>query len=390
MVQTSSNFNSSRWFLIALGVLLVCIGLWTVRNILLLGLAAVILVTFISIPVGLLNRVGIRRGPAMLLTLVGSCSLIYLMFMVVLPTIIDQFVTLGTDIIPRGVQELVEFWNSGELQSQFPFLEDISSDQLRIDSDLLQNVATQVFNTLGQVSGTVVPFVGGIANTLLSFLIVVFLSGFFLASPEKYKRGLVQLMPLWYRARADYILSRIGLILRRWIFAQLIGMTITGAGAFIGLSLIGIQQAAALAVLTALFSFVPNFGELISAGIALSVGLVQAPESLPLILLVIYGVSFVQNQLLGPLITAETVDVPPVLVLLGQIVVAGFFGALGILMAVPIIAITMVLVQEVYIRDILGDGTADFTDDETDKLLSSSEPNRLVVNRDEGLLPDGA
>ena len=45
----------------------------------------------------------------------------------------------------------------------------------------------------------------------------------------------------------------------------------------------------------------------------------------------------------------------PVVVLIGQIFAAIFFGFLGIMLAVPIIAILLVLVQEVYIKDILGD-----------------------------------
>jgi len=388
MAKTAPNYSNTRWFMIALGLVLVGLILWAVRNILLLGLAAVILVIFITIPVGLLSRLGVKRTAGIALTFLGSCAFVYLLAMVVLPTIINQFVTLGTDTVPTGVEKFVEFWNSGEIQRRLPFLQDVGTEDLRIDSNFLQNVGGQVLNTLRQVGGTVVPFVSGIANTLLSTLIVIFLSIFFLAEPQKYKRGLVQLAPVWYRPRVSYILERINLILRRWIFAQMIGMTTTGVGTFIGLSLIGIEQAAALAVLTALFSFVPNFGELIAALVALSVGLVQAPDKLVLIVLVIYGVSFIQGQILGPLITAETVDVPPVLILLGQIVVAGFFGVLGIVMAVPIIAIAMVLVQEVYIKDILGDRAADFTDDEDDVVVDEKAKGNLFPS-EEGLVADG-
>jgi predicted PurR-regulated permease PerM len=42
-------------------------------------------------------------------------------------------------------------------------------------------------------------------------------------------------------------------------------------------------------------------------------------------------------------------------VLLGQIVFALFFGFLGILLAVPLTAILQVLVEEIYIKDILGE-----------------------------------
>jgi len=43
------------------------------------------------------------------------------------------------------------------------------------------------------------------------------------------------------------------------------------------------------------------------------------------------------------------------LFLLGQIIAAGFFGILGIVLTGPLLVIMMVIIQEVYVKDILGD-----------------------------------
>ena len=75
-------------------------------------------------------------------------------------------------------------------------------------------------------------------------------------------------------------------------------------------------------------------------------------------IVVIYGVSFIQSQVVGPLLVAGSINLPAVLILLGQIVAGIFFGFLGIMLAVPLTAIIMVIVQEVYIKDILGDHSA--------------------------------
>lgn len=347
----------ARLLIIGAAVVAVCWFLWTIRNILMLGLAAIILVVFITIPVNLLAKLRIGRLPAIILTFIGTAFIIYLLILLVIPILIEQFVTLWNDIIPAGVEEIGDFLASGQLQETFPFLDDINIDvsEIRLDLELVREVTERTSQAFRQVSGSVLPFITGIANTILSGLIVIFLTMFFLSDPETYKNGFIQLFPLWYRGRVRYILERLNFLLRRWIYATLIGITITGIGTFIGLSLVGIEQAAALAVLTALFSFVPNFGELIAALVAVSVAAVQAPDSVPWVVVVIYGVSFIQGQIFAPLITFETVKIPPVLILLGQIVVAGFFGVLGIILAVPIIAIAMTLVQEVYIKDILGD-----------------------------------
>lgn len=359
MPQSQGNY--ARWALTAAGTLILLYILWNIRSILLLGLAAVLLVTFINIPVSMLSRVGVPRLPAILLTMLGGVLLVYIALLLVLPTLVEQFVILATERIPAGTQEIIDFWNSGELQERLPFLQDIRviefGEDMRLDPETLRNVGDQVLRAFQQVSASVVPFVSGVANTLLSILIVLFLTVFMLAEPDRYRSGIIQLVPLWYRERAEHIVFRLGVLMRRWIYGQIIGMTVTGVGTFIGLWIIGMNEAAALAVLTAVFSFVPNFGELLSVSVSLAVGVVQVPDRLFWIIIVIYGVSFIQGQIIGPLIASESVNIPPVLILLGQIIVASFFGVPGIVLAVPIMVILMVLIQEIYIRDILGDET---------------------------------
>ncbi len=364
-VNSPPNYSPTRWLLIVIGLLIVGVFLWNIRNILLLGLAAIIVVIFVTIPVGYLTKirlfglVSIPRPLAIVMTFVGIFVTIVALALLVLPTLIDQFVVLS-EVIFTGIEQAVTAWNEGEIQEALPLLEDVEvTEDFRLNAQQLQDITEQGIGALGQLGGSVIPVLGGIANTLISFLIVMFLSIFFLAEPSTYKNGLVSLVPLWYRDRVNFILDRLYILLRRWIFAALIGMTITGVGTFLGLSAVGIQQAAALAVLTAFFSFVPSFGELMAVVVALAVGIVQAPDRLIWIVVVIYGVSFIQGQIFAPLITAESVDIPPVLILLGQVVVAGFFGAVGIILAVPILVIVMVMVQEIYVKDILGDHSLD-------------------------------
>lgn len=357
------EYSNARWIMIAVALFAVFLFLWTIRNVLMLGLMAIIVVIGVTIPVKYLVRlkifgVGINRTIAIVITFIGIFAVIGLMVALVLPTVVNQFEELG-DIIGQGIEDVIDSWNSGEIQEEFPILQDLNLEEtFDLESDEVQNLAQQGLTALGSLGGSVLPVFGGIANTILSALIVLFLSLFFLANPQTYANGFVSLAPLWYRHRVRHILDRLNRLIRRWIFATATGMIITGVGTFLGLWIVGIEQAAALAILTAVFSFVPTFGELLSVLVALAVGVVQAPDSLLLIVIVIYGVSFVQGQIIGPLLAAESVEIPPVLIMMGQVVVGSFFGVAGIVLAVPIMAIVMVVIQEVYIIDILGDRSA--------------------------------
>jgi predicted PurR-regulated permease PerM len=348
----STYSATTRYVLVAVLVIVLLLAAWVIKGILLLTLASVILVVLFTIPIRFLVRRGMRRGPAIILSVLFILFLIGGLMATALPQLFVQFTVLVTDIIPQGIQTLVDrYWTPNVVQGQF--LETVNVQ------DLLNTLSGQLAAALGQLSISVLPVLGGVADTLLSVLIVIFLSIYLLTDPQMHQEGLIRLFPVWYRYRVREIFVRLDFTLRGWLRATIISMAFVGVATWLGLALLGIQQAAALGVLAALLSFIPNFGPIIALVPSVAVGIIQTPESVGWIVVIIYGVSFVQSQIFTPLLVAGSIRLPPVLVLLGQIVAGAFLGFLGIMLAVPITAILMVLVQEVYVKDILGDSTAE-------------------------------
>lgn len=378
MARESNYAQVTRWVLIAVIVIVLLAVLWTIRNIVLLTFASVILVVFFTIPVRFLARFGVRRAPAILASVIGILLIFYLLARLVLPTLAEQFATLATVTIPNGVSEIRQQWETGELfeASSFfaetvrPFLE-----TFQIDENFLNDLPTQLANAAGQIGGVVLPVVGDVATTLLSILILIFLSLYFLADPNGYTEGFIKLFPLSYRHRARYIVGRVNFMLRRWLEGTIISMLFVGIGTWIGLAVLNIEQAAALGVIAGLLSFVPNFGQLIAVLAAIVVGIVQAPENLLLIVLVLYGMSFVQSQIFSPILFSESINLPPVLVLVGQIICGALFGFIGILLAVPLTATFLIVVQEMYIKDFLGDTPRD-----TSPVIRTSPDEELLAD----------
>jgi predicted PurR-regulated permease PerM len=312
----------------------------------------VILVVLFTMPIRFLTRRGMRRAPAIILSLLFITILVVGLAATALPELFTQFRVLATVIIPQGIQTLVDrYLTNGELVNQFPFLQDVDLESL------LNTLSGQLAAAIGQLSVSVLPVLGGVADTLLSILIVIFLSIYLLADPQMHQEGVIRFFPIWYRYRVREIFARLDYTLRGWLRATIISMAFVGVATWLGLSMLGIQQAAALGVLAGLLSFIPNFGPIIALIPSIAVGILQTPESIGWIVVIIYGVSFVQSQIFTPLLVAGSIKLPPVLVLLGQIIAGAFLGFLGIMLAVPITAILSVLVQEVYIKDILGDAS---------------------------------
>jgi predicted PurR-regulated permease PerM len=370
----------TRWVLAAIVTVILMLAVWEVRTTILLMLASIILVVLFTMPIRFLVRYGVRRTPATMISLFGILGIVVLLILLVLPSLLEQFATLGIDV-QKGVQELGVQWEQiqqdPKLRENYPFvanLQDLMKTVFGLNdmNQVITELTRQLGRAAGQLGGSVLPVVGGVASTLLSFIIVLFLSLYFLAEPRKYEDGAIKLFPISYRYRVRFIIDRIDFTLRLWLQGQILLMAIVGVLSWIGLALLGLDQALALGVLAGLFSFVPNFGPIAALIPSLAVGFVQAPQSIGWIVLIIYGTSFLQSQLIAPLIFQESINLPPVLVLIGQIFAAVFFGFLGIMLAVPIIAILMILVQEVYVKDVLGD-----------------KPPDIQELPEEALLPDG-
>jgi len=375
----SGNNRIMRWVLTCICAVVLTLAIWEVHTTLLLVLGSIILVVLVTMPIRFLVRLGFRRTPAAIISLVGILAIFILLILLALPSLLEQFSTLSSDF-QQGVSEVLSQWKQiqkdPQLRETFPYvatLQDLMKNFFGEDdlNKIFTEVTRQLGQAAGQLGGSVLPVVSGVASTLLSLIIVIFLSLYLLAEPDKYEEGAIKLFPIWYRPRVRFIIDRIDFTLRLWLQGQLLLMIFAGLVTWLGLAILGLNQALALGVLAGLFSFVPNFGPIAALVPSLVVGLVQSPQHIAWIVLIIYGTSFLQSQLIAPLLFKESLNLPPVLVLIGQIFAAVFFGFLGLMLAVPIIAILIVLVQEVYIKDILGDKPPEMPNKREIELLSS-------------------
>ncbi len=362
MIQDDSGYIR-RFNPVLVGIITIVLMLifWQIRDILMLAFAGFILTSLAEIPVGFFtNRWNMNRALAILLSMSLGILFLILLIILIFPTLFAQFSVLFTETIPRGINQLIELWNSGELYERIPFLESFLATAVpEIDSDLISQALNQVATALSTVGGSVIPLLGGVASGVLSAVIIFFLCIYLIAEPSRYVSGIIALTPLWYRDRMRHILTRISMTVRAWLLVTGVSMVIVGTGTGLVLAFLGIEQWLALGVLSGVLSFIPNFGTLGAIIPSIAVAAIQAPDSVLLVILFILIISFIQAQIVGPILTNESMNLAPVLILLGQIVFGIFFGFLGLMLAVPLIAITVVLVEEIYVKDVLGDDSSE-------------------------------
>ena len=314
--------------------------------------SALVLVTFLGILFGLavsagvdvLERYRVPRAVSALTIVLGFFLILVGVGASNMPTIREQSAELRTRI-PESVDR-VEQW----LQKRGIVLVDTAAT----DSTGTTSRAEALRSTLGRQVGTVAkyvfPFLSQTVAIVGGLMLIIFMAIYIGAEPTVYRRGVMLLFPLRVRGKASDVLDAVATVLRKWLVTQLIAMVTIGTVTTIALLILRVKAAFALGLLAGLFEFIPTVGPLLSAVPAIAMGFIDSPEKALTVALVYWGIQFLENNLLIPLLMKGGVNVPPVVTIIGQALLTILFGFLGLMVAVPLMAAVIVAVRMLYVE----------------------------------------
>jgi predicted PurR-regulated permease PerM len=280
------------------------------------------------------------------------------------PSVGDQIQHLREEL-PRSAQ------SASEYIQQFGWGKALI-DQLPSFNEVMKGIS----------AGTLLTGVGGIFSSTVgavgNFLITILLAIYFAASPNFYVAGFIKLFPLDIRGRVKEILDTVGVMLNWWLIGKAGSMLFIGVLTWIGLTILGVPLALTLGLLAGLLSFIPNFGPILSAFPAILLAFIESPM-LALYTAALYIlVQLIESNIVTPLIEKETVELPPALTIMFQLALAVLVGGLGLVLATPLLAVIMVLVQLVYIEDVLGDKNTEMNrEGSTDEPAENSDGRKI-------------
>jgi predicted PurR-regulated permease PerM len=271
--------------------------------------------------------------------LVGILCFLWL----IVPPFVQQFQEL-TYRVPQGFA-LFNRWLA-QLESLIPA-------QLLPYLPNLNSLIEQAQPFLNQILGNSFAFVSSSLEVLVKTLLVIVLTGMFLAEPEAYRRLFIRLFPSFYRSRINGILDKCELSLEGWITGAFIAMSVVGILSVIGLSLLGVKAALALGVLAGFLNLIPNLGPTLSLIPAMAIALLDNPWK-PLLVFILYLViQQIDANLVTPTVMAHRVSLLPAVTLISQLFFVTFFGFLGLFLALPLTVVAKIWLQEVLIKDVL-------------------------------------
>jgi predicted PurR-regulated permease PerM len=203
---------------------------------------------------------------------------------------------------------------------------------------------------MGGVTKFLFPFLSSTIEFVASIVIIIFLSLYIAVDPGLYHRGLMSLFPIEWRNGAGGVLSAMATVLRKWFLTQLIAMTTLGVITTAILMMLHVKAAVALGVLAGLLEFIPTIGPIISSLPAIAMGFLDSPQKALWVLIAYVVVHFIESHMLIPLLMKGGINLPPVLTILTQALMALLLGFIGLMCAVPLIAAVTVAVRMLYVE----------------------------------------
>ncbi len=192
--------------------------------------------------------------------------------------------------------------------------------------------------------------VGAFIANILSLVIIPVLAFYFLRDFDIMKGKVVKLIPL---KRQQYIIdlfTELDLALGNFIKGQLLVALILAVIYSIGLTIAGCPASLLIGIVAGFANLIPYLG--IALGFIPAVLLTYLTGN-PMWQIILSGVTFVVGQMLEgmvitPKVVGESVGLHPVVVLISLMVGGGYFGFVGMILALPASAVLMVLFKRAY------------------------------------------
>jgi predicted PurR-regulated permease PerM len=289
---------------------------------------ALLLAALLSPAVHRLQTVGVPRGVATALVMVGGLAVLGGLLTFVVVTFVRGVPALAAEL--SASVDTVTGW--------------LSTGPLHLSAAQLSGYRTQALDALSAnqsaITAGALTTAATLGETLTEALLVLFVLLFFLHGGPGIWQFLLGVVPDGVRTRVDVAGRRGIAALVSYVRATAAVAVVDAVAIGIGLLVLGVPLAVPLAALVFLGAFVPIIGAVIGGAAALLIALVaNGPVTALIVLVIIIAVMQLEGHVLQPLLLGRAVALHPlavVLVIAAGVVVAGIAGAL---FAVPLLAV---------------------------------------------------
>ncbi len=183
--------------------------------------------------------------------------------------------------------------------------------------------------------------------SLIAFPIILF---YFLKDTDYLKAQLTKAIPSQYRCKVTSLAQDVNKVIGAYIRSQLIICGFIGVLTYLGLLILGVDFALLLGVFAGITNIIPYFGPWIGAIPSILVAFLQEPILAIQVIILITIIQQIESQVVAPQIYGRNLAIHPLAVIAVLIFGGRFFGILGMILAVPVLAVVRAIIQNTAIH----------------------------------------
>lgn len=317
--------------------------LYALGNILTPFIVAAVLAYVLNPLVEWLQRRRIKRGLASMMVMVFALSLLLALLLIIVPMLVGQF----NNLLER-LPQIVNFLQNVLL----PWLNRIGGRFVQIDSASViawvQSHTGELSNTLKTVMPTLMRQSSNVLAGLSNLMLLPFLLYYFLLDWKRWSYGINALVPRRFVDTYTRITGNMDSVLGEFLRGQLTVMLIMGLVYGVGLMLVGLDSGFAIGMIAGILVFVPYLGAFTGLLLATVAAVLQFGSWSGL--LMVWGVfavgQFLESFIITPKIVGDRIGLSPFWVIFSLLAFGQLMGFVGMLVGLPLAAVTLVLVRE--------------------------------------------
>ncbi|TCJ19744.1 AI-2E family transporter [Rubrobacter taiwanensis] len=313
--------------------------MWAAPSVPIIAIGGFALAIIISFPVRALSQI-MPRGLAILVSFLSLAGLVVFAIAVLVPILIEQLSALiaATPAIAgeadRMLRSLVMMLADRNLLPGTP-------------EDFISNLGEDLFNRAQALAeralGGLVGFVSGVISIGIALFGMLFVAAYLLIDVRRIKAAYLLAVPSRYRRDARELWDSFGFSLSRYLSGLAFVLIAQGVLSAIALAILGVPYAILLGAWVSITAIIPYLGAWLGAIPAVIVAFFVSPLTAVLTAIVFFAIQQIESNLLTPRIQGVAVRVHPIIILLAVIAGGEIAGLLGVVLAVPTVAVLRVL-----------------------------------------------
>lgn len=293
------------------------LGVYLIRDLLLLLFVAIILMSALSPLVNFWTRLRFPRALGIGIT--------YIIIILVVGGVLAA-------LLPPLIEE------SSRLITAFPII---------LDQFSLNNIDFSVVQSnLRELSQNILSVTLAVFDNIITLIFLLVITFYLLLEKENLEER-ISLLFIGRQEKVKRSIVEIEEKLGAWLRGQLLLSLIVGTLSYIGLLILGVPYALPLAIFAGVMEVVPVIGPIIAAIPAVILAFTASPVLAAAVAAMFFIIQQLENSLIVPQVMKRAVGLNPLAVILAIAVGSRLLGIAGALLAVPLVVVLQIIVSEI-------------------------------------------